>query len=212
MGRKKDVKITGLDDTEAVAEQTPEEEKDSEKRSDDTASAEEETQKTSVEEELSEEERLRLQIADLEDRLLRAAADFDNYRKRMIRQQDDLLRGANHRVLSELLEVVDNFERALAHTGDENNADAVREGTEMIYGQLKSMLDKHEVQPIKSVGHRFDPEYHEALMQVESDEYEEGVVATEISKGYMIGDRVLRHAKVGVSKGKARNEDNDNKK
>jgi len=156
-------------------------------------------------EELSEEEKLKKRIEELEDKLLRTAADFDNYKKRIARQFDEIVRFANDKIMVELLEVVDNFERALQYTNDDNdNTDfeALRKGTELIYNQMASLLGKFDVTPIEAVGQPFDPNWHEALMQIDSDEYPEGVIALEMSKGYKRGDRVIRHSKVGVSKGK----------
>jgi molecular chaperone GrpE len=149
---------------------------------------------------------LETKIAELEDQRLRALADFDNYRKRMARQFDDAVRSANDRLLNELVEVADNFERAIAHTNDQSEVDATRlaalkQGTELIYGQLRSLLDRYDVKPLESIGCPFDPKYHEALAQIDSDQYGEGIVAAEINKGYLIGERVLRYARVAVSKG-----------
>ncbi|MEW5993253.1 MAG: nucleotide exchange factor GrpE [Candidatus Zixiibacteriota bacterium] len=150
----------------------------------------------------TEEERLRSQAAELEDKLLRTAAEFDNYRKRMARQIDETIQAANDRLLTELLEVVDSLERALNQGNDDARVESYHKGTELIFGQMMSLLKKYEVTPIESIGQPFDPNLHEALMQVESDEYPEGTVAVEMAKGYRIGNRVLRHARVGVSKGK----------
>ncbi|MBK7141116.1 MAG: nucleotide exchange factor GrpE [bacterium] len=145
---------------------------------------------------------LKAKVAELEDKLLRMAAEHDNYRKRMARQQDELIRAANDRVFSELLEVMDNFERALQHAKEDASPNAVLTGTEMIYGQLISLLTKHGITPIEAIGKPFDPQLHEAMMQTSSDEYPEGTVALEMGKGYQQGSRVIRHSKVGVSKGK----------
>jgi molecular chaperone GrpE len=149
---------------------------------------------------------LEARVVELEDQRLRALAEVDNTRKRLNRQMDDLLRAANDRILIDLLEVVDNFERALKHTNGEGESKgiapaALKEGTELIYNQLMGVLARYEVRPMESVGRRFDPTYHEALAHIESAEYEEGTVAAEINRGYMIGARVLRHARVAVSKG-----------
>jgi len=149
---------------------------------------------------------LETKIAELEDQRLRALADLDNYRKRMVRQFDEVVRSANDRLLIELVEVVDNFERAIAHTNDQGEVDAVRlaalkHGTELIYGQLRGLLDRYDVKPLESIGRPFDPRYHEALAQIDSDQYDEGIVAAEINRGYLIGERVLRYARVAVSKG-----------
>ena len=150
---------------------------------------------------------LQAKVAELEDQRLRALAELDNSRKRMARQIDELVRFANDRLLLELLDVVDNFERALKHV-EENGAvgdgglSALRSGTELIYSQMTGLLARYEVKPLESIGRRFDPKYHEALVHAESDQFDEGMVTAEINKGYTVGDRVLRHARVVVSKGK----------
>lgn len=154
----------------------------------------------------TDEEKLRARVAELEDKHLRTVAEFENYRKRQARQYDELVRTANDRVLIDLLEIVDNLERALDHAGKSEGNDGIRSGTEMILNQMKALLARYDVTPIESLGHSFDPNLHEALMQVDSDEYEEGMVAVEISRGYKRGNRVLRHARVGVSTGKAPSE------
>lgn len=147
-------------------------------------------------------ESLREKYSELEDRMLRLAADYDNYRKRMARQQEEIIRNANDRVFSELIEIVDNFERALQHAKEDTNASAILTGTEMIYNQLLGLLAKHDIKPIDALGKPFDPQLHEAMLQVDSDKYPEGTVALETGKGYQQGSRVIRHSKVGVSKGK----------
>jgi molecular chaperone GrpE len=148
-------------------------------------------------------ELLKQKLNDAEDRMLRVAAEYENYRKRMARQQDELLKTANDRLFGELIEVVDNFERALQHAKEESNAGAILAGTEMIYNQLISLLTKNGVSPIDALGKPFDPQLHEAMMQVDSDKYSDGIVAVELGKGYQQGNRVIRHSKVGVSRGKA---------
>lgn len=146
------------------------------------------------------EDMLKQKIAELEDKLLRQVAEFENYKKRQARLLDDMARSQRERTLSEILEIVDNFERALKHAEEEADNGAMREGTEMIYNQLKSFLERYDVKPIEAVGQNFDPNLHEAMMQVETDEYEPGLIAVEVTKGYTIGDRVLRHSKVGVAR------------
>ncbi len=135
------------------------------------------------------------------DRFLRLAAEFDNYKKRTAREFGEVVRRANERLLRSLVEIVDNFERARSHDGDENGGDAYRKGVDLIYNQLADILKKEQVTVIEAIGQPFDPNYHEAMMQSESDEYDEGIVCLEIQKGYKIDDKVLRHARVGVSKG-----------
>ena len=153
--------------------------------------------------EVATEEKLKEQVADLEDRLLRAAAEFDNYKKRSAARFEQMNRSAGSEILLEFLEVVDSFERGLEHANDETDRESMRQGMELIYNQLTSILSKHDVTPIEAIGKPFDPNLHEALMYVESEDYPEGTVAVEVKKGYRRGSRVLRHSKVGVSKGKA---------
>jgi molecular chaperone GrpE len=141
------------------------------------------------------------------DRYLRLAAEFDNYRKRTAREFGEIVRTANMRLLRSLVEIIDNFERAMNHENGEDDGDAYRKGVELIYNQLTELLQKEQVTVIESIGKPFDPALHEAMMQVDSNEYGEGIVCQEIQKGYKIDDKVLRHARVVVSRGSS-----DNKK
>lgn len=162
--------------------------------------------------ELTEEERLTEQVAKLDDQLLRAAAEFDNYKKRTARRFEQIIQSGQDHILLELLEVMDNFERAMAPNGEQDDPNAYREGMLLIYEQLKTLLGKHELTPIEAVGKPFDPKLHEAMMQTDSDEYPEGTVAIEVAKGYRQGDRVIRHSKVGVVRAaetESPNDDND---
>jgi molecular chaperone GrpE len=201
MAREKNIRITGFEDEmeeRPEAGESPADENVVEK-SDDT---EVEESRGDTSETHDETEQLRAKVAELEDRLLRASADFDNYRKRIIRQQEEALRSANDALLTDLLEVVDNFERALEHLKNKRDDDSIGEGMQMIYNQMRGILDRYGVRPIEAIGRRFDPQYHEALMRVDTDDYDEGVVAAEVNKGYMVGNRVLRHARVAVSTGR----------
>lgn len=162
---------------------------------------------TTAEVELDEVEGLKAKVAELEIEKLRALADLDNYRKLMARRFQDVIVSTNERLLGGLLDIVDNFERALAHVETENGnggePESFRKGTELIYNQLVEFLAKNEVKVMETAGQVFDPNLHEALMQMPSDEYDEGAIVNEISKGYLLGERVLRHAKVAVSSGQA---------
>jgi molecular chaperone GrpE len=151
---------------------------------------------------LSEEDKLKGRVAELEDRLLRTMADFDNYKKRTARQYDEMVNTANEKLLVSLLEVVDSFERALEHAEDKTDFKAFRKGVELIFSQVMDLLARYDVKPIKALGQPFDPGRHEAMMQIASDKYDEGVVAMEMAKGYMRGNRVIRYSKVAVSTGK----------
>lgn len=148
----------------------------------------------------TKKEMLESKIAELEDKLLRQTAEFDNYKKRTSRQYDEMVRYAGENVITELLEIADNFNRAMEHNDENSNFESFREGINLIYNQMSRLLDKYGVQPIETIGKRFDPNLHEALMQVESDEYNEGIIALEIMKGYKMGDKVIRHSKVGVAR------------
>lgn len=141
-------------------------------------------------------------IAELEDKLLRAAADFDNYKKRMTRQFEEIARTSSDKLLADFLEIIDNFERAREHAGNEVSLESLLKGNELIHGQMVALLARNQIEPIEALGRPFDPNLHEALFQMESGEYADGIVAQEISKGYRQGSRVLRHSRVGVSKGK----------
>ncbi|HKK21089.1 MAG TPA: nucleotide exchange factor GrpE [candidate division Zixibacteria bacterium] len=155
-----------------------------------------------VESGVEQEQKSENQVQELQDKLLRAAAEFDNYKKRVARQYDETIQSANDRILLDLVEIADNFDRALQHSENNSPADSLRKGVELIHTQLAQLLEKYSVKPIEALGKPFDPNLHDALMQVESEEYDDGIVALEMSKGYLRGERVLRHSKVGVSKGK----------
>jgi molecular chaperone GrpE len=135
----------------------------------------------------------------LQDRLLRTAAEFDNYRKRMDRERRDLADFVNAEVLGELLPIVDNFERALQApaTGE---AESFKKGIELIHKQLFDLLKKRGVTPITALGADFDPNVHQAVIHEESADHREGEVMQELQRGYKIGDRLLRPAMVKVAK------------
>ncbi|MCJ7507521.1 MAG: nucleotide exchange factor GrpE [candidate division Zixibacteria bacterium] len=139
---------------------------------------------------------------ELEDRLLRLAAEFDNYKKRTAREFGNLIRAANEDLIVDLLETVDNFCRAVESNEVKANHQSFCKGMEMIYAQLWEVLSSEGLEEIKAVGKKFDPNFHEAVGQIESDKYEEGTVAQEISKGYTLKGKVIKPAKVLVVKGK----------
>jgi len=136
----------------------------------------------------------------LKDQLLRKAAEFENYKKRRENEFLQLVATSNAELITQLLPVLDDYERSLKAAESSRDFDAFYEGIALIYKNLLSVLEKHGVRPIESVGKPFDPELHEALMQVESNDHGSGVVVEEHRKGYRMHDRVLRHAQVIVSK------------
>ncbi len=134
------------------------------------------------------------------DKFVRERADLENYRKRVQRDKEDLLKYGNESLLLEILPVIDNMERALIHSS-EDSMSAVIEGVELTLSMLTAALKKFGVSPIESVGKMFDPAYHQAMTQVESADHAPNTVVDEFQKGYMLNDRLLRPAMVSVSSG-----------
>lgn len=135
----------------------------------------------------------------LREHLLRARAEFDNYRKRMAREMEHVRRTAAEQLIRELLPVVDNLERALSHADDRDSA--LGQGVEMVARQLAGVLQAKGVEPIPALGESFNPNVHEALAHQPSDEHPADVITNEYERGYRIGEYVLRPAKVVVSSG-----------
>ena len=144
------------------------------------------------------EEAYKEQIAQLEDRVKRQMAEFENFRKRTDREKQAMFETGAKSVIEKILPVVDNFERGFATVDAEDENDAFVGGMRMVYKQLMTELDNLGVKPIEAVGCEFDPNFHNAVMQVESEEYESGVVAQELLKGYTYRDSVVRHSMVAV--------------
>ena len=145
------------------------------------------------------EKALRDKVTALEDRVLRQMAEFENFRKRTTKEKEQMFSMGEKNVIEKILPVVDNFERGLASIPEEEKSGPVASGMEMIYKQLRKVLEDLGVKEIEAVGKEFDPNFHNAVMQVESEEYESGVVAQEFIRGYMYRDQVIRHSMVGVA-------------
>jgi molecular chaperone GrpE len=138
------------------------------------------------------------------ERLLRVSAEFENFKKRSLRESEDFRKFANELLLQELLPVVDNLERAVQSTSSENNASGcVIEGVEMTLKSLMKIFDNFSVKFIDAIGKPFDPNFHQAMMQEESDQHPENTVIRELMKGYLLHDRLLRPSMVVVSKAPA---------
>ncbi|MCR4791996.1 MAG: nucleotide exchange factor GrpE [Lachnospiraceae bacterium] len=145
-----------------------------------------------------EKEELKAKVAEFEDRAKRQLAEFENFRNRSEKEKAQSFDMGARSVLEKLLPIVDNFERGLAAIPDDKKDDPYVSGMDMIYRQLITELDKMDVKPIEAVGKEFDPAFHNAVMQTESDEYESGFVAQELLKGYTYHGAVLRHSMVSV--------------
>ena len=142
--------------------------------------------------------KLQDKVDELEDRVKRQMAEFENFRKRTDKEKTAMFETGAKSVIEKILPVVDNFERGLAGLTEEEKKQPFAEGMAMVYKQLMTELDKLEVKPIEAVGCEFDPNLHNAVMQVESDEYESGIIAQELQKGYTYRDTVVRHSMVAV--------------
>ena len=140
------------------------------------------------------------QIAELKDRLLRAQAEWDNSRKRILREKEDAVRYAGEGLLEKLLPVLDNFEMGMQAARTATDPKAIAQGFEMVQAQLNQFLREAGVEAIDAVGHPFDPHRHEALGHHESTDQPEGHVLTQMRKGYKLKDRLLRPASVFVAK------------
>lgn len=138
------------------------------------------------------------QIEDLNDRLRRQMAEFDNFRKRSEKEKSQMFDMGAKSIIEKVLPVVDNFERGLAAVPEEQKDDAFVTGMDKVYKQMMTEFDSIGVKPIEAVGQEFNPDLHNAVMQVESEEFEPGIVAQELQKGYMYKDTVVRHSMVAV--------------
>ena len=177
----------GEKEEEAVPEEEPEEDEKAAKKA-----------KKSRFKADKKQDALNEKINELEDKVKRQMAEFDNFRKRTDKEKNAMFETGAKSVIEKILPVVDNFERGLASIPEEEKGTPFAEGMEMIYKQLIGELEKMEVKPIPAVGEEFDPNLHNAVMQVESDEYESGVIAQELQRGYTYRDSVVRHSMVAV--------------
>lgn len=141
---------------------------------------------------------LKAKNEELEDKVKRQMAEFDNFRKRTEKEKSGMFELGAKSVIEKILPVIDNFERGLDSVPEEEKDGPFAEGMNMIYRQLMTELEGLGVKTIEALGNEFDPNLHNAVMQVESEEYDSGIVAQELQKGYMYRDSVVRHSMVGV--------------
>ena len=138
------------------------------------------------------------QIEELNDRVRRQMAEFDNFRKRSEKEKSMMFDMGARTVIEKILPVVDNFERGFTTVEESDKDDAFVQGMQQVYKQMMTELENMGVKPIEAVGQEFNPDFHNAVMQVESEEYESGIVASEFLKGYVYKDTVVRHSMVSV--------------
>ena len=168
---------------------------------------ENETSENSNDENLLEKEeeilvkigQLENEISDLKDKLLRKAAEFENYKRRTENDQLNLLKYSAESFIVKLLPVVDDFERSIDHMDSAKDVESIKQGVTLIYNKLMKILSEQGVEKIEAVGKPFDVEYHEAMLQRKAEDVEPHTVLDEIEKGYMYKDKVIRHSKVIVS-------------
>ncbi len=141
---------------------------------------------------------LKKQLEDQKNDYLRLAAEFDNYRKRTNREFSTLVKSANENLIGELIEVLDNFERAFKSREEKPDFEAYHKGMSLVFDRLNAILGRNGLKKFASLGEKFDPSLHDAMMQVEDGNMEPDTVALEIEPGYMLNDKVIRHARVGV--------------
>ncbi|MFC5405142.1 nucleotide exchange factor GrpE [Cohnella soli] len=142
---------------------------------------------------------LQRQADDYHSRYLRGQADFDNFRRRTLKEKEELSQYASLKLITQMLPVLDNFQRALQTGAEAADTGSFAKGVDMIYRQLFQVLEAEGLKEMDAVGQPFDPEHHQAIMQVESEEYEEGIVVEAVQTGYWLKDKVIRPAMVKVS-------------
>ncbi|MFD2671584.1 nucleotide exchange factor GrpE [Marinicrinis sediminis] len=147
----------------------------------------------------SENSQLQAALEEQKDRYLRLQAEFDNFRRRSRQEKEETAKYASSKVMEQLLPIVDNFERAVNSSNSSDDYDALKKGLDMILRQLGQLMEQEGIKPIEAVGQPFNPELHQAVMQVESEDHEEGIVVEELQKGYMLKDKIIRPAMVKVS-------------
>ncbi len=145
-------------------------------------------------------DKLKTELIEINDKYLRIVAEFTNYKKRSEREFVNLIENANKRLFLELLPIIDDFERSLNSDSKKKGYKSLKEGAELIYQKLVSVLKKQGLEPLDSIDTPFDPEFHEALMQMENKDKDSNIVLEEILKGYRLKDKVIRHSKVIVNK------------
>jgi molecular chaperone GrpE len=197
---KKDINPEMQQEPENTAEETeqPEEAKEAEASGAEEASEDDKASLKDKKKKKEKKDKRDERIAELEDKVKRQLAEFENFRNRSEKEKASMYEMGARSVIEKMLPVIDNFERGLAAIPEDEQDSALATGMQMIYKQLSGELEAIGVKPIEALGQEFDPNFHNAVMQTESDEYDSGVVAQELQKGYMYHDTVIRHSMVSV--------------
>ena len=200
---------TDNDQDEVEPEEELEEKLEEDSVEEEEAVKKEEAKELSPLEQLEEQIRLKdEEILKQKDTFLREKAELENFKKRLTKEKEDFVQFANERLLKELLQIEDNLERAMA--APNATLESLKEGVEMIQKQFKDFLKNQKVEAIEALGKPFDPTLHEVLNQQESEEHEENTVIEEYSKGFTLNGRILRSAKVVISKKPAEKDEDEN--
>ncbi|MEC7786732.1 MAG: nucleotide exchange factor GrpE [Nitrospinota bacterium] len=200
---------TDNDQDEVEPEEELEEKLEEESVEEEEPAKKEEAKELSPLEQLEEQIRLKdEEILKQKDTFLREKAELDNFKKRLTKEKEDFVQFANERLLKELLQIEDNLERAME--APNATLESLKEGVEMIQKQFKDFLKNQKVEVIEAFGKPFDPNLHEVLNQQESEEHEENTVIEEYSKGFTLNGRILRSAKVVISKKPAEKNEDEN--
>ncbi len=167
----------------------------------DTEKPPKKARRTSKVKELAEQvEKLKSELADLKDKYVRTVAEFENFKKRRTKEMSEIVDRATEQFWRELLPIIDDFERSLNTEAKRKSYKSLHQGIDLIYQKLTATLKRHGIEPINSVGEQFNPELHDAVMQVHDQQQPSNIVISEVLKGYRLRDKVLRHAQVVVNK------------
>lgn len=183
---------------EAETEQASEDSTEAETSEDDASDEEAGEKKDGLFKKKKKKDKKDEEIENLTDRLKRQMAEFENFRKRTDKEKSQMFDMGARTIVEKILPVIDNFERGLASVPEENQDDPFVSGMQMVYKQLMTELEAAGVKAIECAGEKFNPDFHNAVMQVESEELESGTIAQELQKGYMYKDSVVRHSMVSV--------------
>lgn len=194
--KAEEIEIEGADEENTQAAEETKDTDVNEAKSEDDASADADEKKGLFKK--KKKDKKDEQIEELNDRLKRQMAEFENFRKRSEKEKSQMFDMGAKTIVEKILPVIDNFERGLAAVPDDKKDDPFITGMDKVYKQMLTELNAAGVKPIECVGQEFDPDFHNAVMQVENDELESGTVAQELQKGYMYKDSVVRHSMVSV--------------